>query len=266
MAQNKKNIEKEELSKFISSPEGLEWIKQNNLVKIIKEEEKPDFIFRSSDNKRIGIEHTRFIIKSKHGQALRSLMTIGNKIRKYILDKYGINTSIIIDKFDRKKLCFRTFKEYQEHLYNPGFIDLFDEKEIKKQLEPWLEREIPKIRSIHLIKTSIEIAGEYLTFTISDFPHLNNKYECCVNNECYSFPAPIDKIQEEIDKKNKKYDSYLKNCDTCYLLIYSPNISKGNYTYFTDEIIEHIFKSKFSDVFLYNANDKKCIKLKTKQI
>ena len=193
-------------------------------------------------------------------------MTIGNKIRKYILDKYGINTSIIIDKFDRKKWCFRTFKEYQEHLYNPGFIDLFDEKEIKKQLEPWIDNEIPKIRRIHLIKTSIEIAGEYLTFTISDFPHLNNKYKCCVNNECYSFPAPIDKIQEEIDKKNQKYDSYLKNCDKCSLLIYSPDISKGNYTYFTEEIMEHSFKSKFSDVFLYDANENKCMKLKTEKL
>ena len=70
MVQNKKNTEKEELSKFISSSQGLEWIKQNNLIKIIKEEEKPDFIYISSDNKKIGIEHTQFIIKSKHGQAL----------------------------------------------------------------------------------------------------------------------------------------------------------------------------------------------------
>lgn len=266
MVQNKKNTEKEELSKFISSSQGLEWIKQNNLIKIIKEEEKPDFIYISSDNKKIGIEHTQFIIKSKHGQALRSLMTIGNKIRQYILKKYGINTSIVIDKFDRKKWCFKTFKEYQEHFYNPGFIDLFDEKEIKAQLEPLLEMEIPKIRITHLIETSIEIAGEYITFTISYFPHLNNKYECCVNNESYSFPATINKIQEEIDKKNQKYETYLKNCDKCYLLIYSPDISKGNYTYFTDEIYNHTFKSKFSDTFLYDANENKCIKLKAKQI
>lgn len=79
MSQDKKTEEKDYLSKFVSSKEGLNWINQNNLIKLT-EEESPDFVYLTSDEKRIGLEVTQFIVKSKHGQAVLSLMRIGNMI------------------------------------------------------------------------------------------------------------------------------------------------------------------------------------------
>lgn len=79
---------------------------------------------------------------------------------------------------------------------------------------------------------------------------MNGKFDCQVNNECFSKEDPFDELQEEIDKKNKKINSYLKNCDKCFLLIYLPDVSHGNYCHFTKKLDKHNFYSKFEDIYI----------------
>lgn len=69
---------------------------------------------------------------------------------------------------------------------------------------------------------------------------------------------PFDALQETIDSKNKKIDNYLKNCDRCFLLVYVPDVSKGNYCHFTNLLKKHLFSSKFENIFLSQWN--RCFK------
>lgn len=261
MAQNKKTEENNYLNTFLSSPIGIKWKEEYNITSHI-ETEQPDFIFNTSNNKKIGFEITRFFMKSKHGKALQSLRTTGNKLCQYCLKKHDVPISIIIDKYDKKKFAPKTREEFLKYNYFMGFTDIFDEKEIKSKIEPVIDKKIRELQTFpRLIKETIEINGEYLIFSICGFPNIDGNFDCNVSNSCISWPDPFDKLQEEIDKKNKKYDKYLKKCDECFLLVYVPSVAMGNYCHFTNEITTHKFNFKFKSVFLYTGNE--CIKLKT---
>lgn len=263
MAQNKKEEEINYLNQFLNTPEGKAWY-QKYKTKDRIDEEQPDFIFITNDNKRIGLEVTNFIMKSKHGIALQSLKTTGNKICKYVQDTYGFSVSIIIDKFDKRKYGALTKQEILEYISKPGFIDRFNEDEIKSKLYPLIDENIEKLKRFpRLIKETIEVNNEWLTFSICSFPNgHNNKFDCFVNNQCFSWENPFKELQEEIDKKNEKIDSYLKNCDECFLLVCNPDVSKGNYCHFTDKLNKQKFSYKFTNVSFYDEFNKTAISLK----
>ena len=146
MAQNKKEEEISCLNQFLNTELGKNWYQKYKIKNRI-DKEHPDFIFITNDNKRIGLEVTNFIIKSKHGRALQSLMRTGNKICKYVQDTYGFPVSILINKFDKRKWCSRTRKDFLESVYNPGFIDHFNEKEIKSKLYPIIDKKIEELKN-----------------------------------------------------------------------------------------------------------------------
>ena len=87
---------------------------------------------------------------------------------------------------------------------------------------------------------------------------MDDKFDCNVNNECYSKEDPLDGLQETIDSKNKKISNYLKKCDKCFLLVYIPDVSTGNYCHFTNSLKKHSFSSKFENIFLCQWN--RCFK------
>lgn len=262
MAQDKKFEEKEYLKYFLNTQEGKKWYQKYKFKHCI-DEEHPDFIFITHDNKKIGLEVTQFIIESKHGKAVQALKRTGNKICKCIQDKYGFPVSMIIDKYDKRKWGARTRKDFWEAVNNPGFIDLFNEKEIKSEIYKIIEKNIEKLKGIpYLIKEWIKINNEYLCFSISSFPNIEGTFDCHVNNECFSWENPFENLQEEINKKNKKFDNYLEKCDECFLLIYNPDSSKGNYCHFTDKLKKKKFYYKFSTAFFYDENKKTTIYLK----
>ena len=213
----------------------------------------------TEDNQKIGLEITKFIVKSKHGQALRHLMTIGNQACKYTQKQYGLDISILIDKWDKRKWCARTYKEMMEAAYNPGFWDIYNKNEIKSGIERIIDRNVEKLKQWpHLIKDTLQVQDEYFNITITTFPNMDNKFDCNVNNECYSKEDPLDKLQETIDSKNKKINNYLKKCDKCFLLVYLPDVSTGNYCHFTNSLKKHLFSSKFENIFLCQWN--RCFK------
>ena len=78
MAQDKKTEEREYLKYFLATKVGKNWYEKNKIISC-QETEHPDFIFMTEDNQKIGLEITQFIVRSKHGRALRHLMNIGNK-------------------------------------------------------------------------------------------------------------------------------------------------------------------------------------------
>lgn len=254
MAQDKKSEEREYLEYFLASDEGKKWYEKNKIISC-QESEYPDFIFMTEDNQKIGVEITRFLVKSLHGQALRHLMTIGNQACKYAQKQYGLNISILIDKFDKRVHQARTYQEMMEAAYNPGFWDIYNRNAIKKGIESIIDRNVDNLKQWpHLVKESILVQDEYFNISVSGFPNMNGKFDCSVNNECYSKEDPFDELQDEINKKDEKIDNYLKNCDKCFLLIYLPDVSKGNYCHFTWKLKWHLFRSKFNSTYLCQWN------------
>jgi len=259
MAQNKKEEEINCLNQFLNTKLGKNWY-QKYKIKNRLDEEHPDFIFITDDNKRIGLEVTNFIMKSRHGRALQALMRTGNKICKFVHDTYGFPVSILINKFDKRKWCARTREEFLESVYNPGFIDRFNEDEIKSKLYSLIDENIEKLKRFpRLIKETIEVNNEWLTFSICGFPNIDGKFDCHVNNQCFSWEDPFKELQEEIDKKNEKFDNYLKKCDECFLLVCNPDVSMGNYCHFTDKLNSQKFSYKFTNVFFYDEYTKTTI-------
>lgn len=254
MAQDKKSEEREYLKCFLTSDEGKKWYEKNKIISC-QESEHPDFIFTTEDNQKIGVEITKFIVKSEHGRALQHLMSIGNQACKYAQKQYGINVSILIDKFDKRLHQARTYQEMMEALYNPGFWDIYNKKAIKSGIENIIDGNVGNLKKWpYFVKESIIVQNEYFNITITTFPNMNGKFDCDVNNECYSKENPFDELQTEINKKNEKIDSYLIKCDKCYLLIYLPEVSKGNYCYFTSLLKKHVFHSKFESTYVCQWN------------
>ncbi len=260
----KKEQEREMLNHFLATPIGKEWYEKQNIKEII-ENESPDFILVTQDDKRIGLEITQFIFKSKHWMAMRSLKSTGNKLCQYSIKKHNLQISILIDKYDKRIHQARTKQDLLEAAYNPGFIDRFNEQEIKSQIEPFIDENLEKLKKFpSLIKAWIQIDNEYLCFTISGLPDRNGKYNCTVNNESFSLENPFELLQQTIDNKNEKYDNLMQKCDKCFLLIYKPDVSEGNYCYFTDELKSHKFISKYENVFLYKEYKKISLILESK--
>ena len=254
MTQDKKSEEREYLQYFLSSDEGKKWYQQNKIVSY-RDDEAPDFIFVTEDNQKIGLEITKFIVKSRHGRALQHLMSIGNQVRKYAQKRYGLNISILIDQWNRRVWQARTYKEMLEAAYNPGFWDIYNKRAIKSGIEQIVDRNMEKLKQWPcFVKESIFVQGEYFNISISGFENIDGKFDCQVNNECYSKENPFDELQEKIDKKNEKINNYLKKCDKCFLLIYLPDVSMGNYCHFTDELNNHKFHLNFEDVYLCKWN------------
>lgn len=184
MTQDKKAEEREYLNYFLASDVGKKWYKENK-IKSHMETEHPDFIFTTEDNQTIGLEITKFIVKSKHGRALQHLMSIGNQTRTYAQKKHNLNISVLIDKWDKRKWCARTRQEVLDVIYNHGFWDIYNKNEIKSGIERIIDRNVEKLKQWpHLIKETIQVQDEYFNITITTFPNMNSKFDCAVNNEC----------------------------------------------------------------------------------
>lgn len=274
MTQNKKAEETQYLMAFLSSDEGKKWCKQNKIIdtKNYQESDPLDFIFTNAENKKIGLEITKFIVKSQHGRALQHLMRIGNKVCQYAKTKYNLRLSLLIDKYDKRKFSYRTYQEMLDFCYNPGFWDIFDSKEMKTKIEKIIDDNVEKLRVVPcLVQECIEVQNEYFKISISDYFYGTEDFECMVNNESFSKEDPFDELQKAIDSKNAKIDIYFKKCDKCFLLVHKPSVSKGNYCDFTDKIKKHRFVSKFDEIYINPWNDPfseygASLKLKTKYI
>lgn len=132
-------------------------------------------------------------------------MIIGNRVCKYAKKQYGINVSILIDKFDMRENLAKTYQEMIKVFYNPGFWDIYNKNTIKKEIEQLIDNNVEKLKRWPcFVKKSIFVQDEYFNISISGFENINGKFDCNVNNKCYSKENPFDELQGEINKKTKK--------------------------------------------------------------
>ena len=136
MSKNEKKKE-EELTcfeKFKNTALGSDWYSKNSIVKITNSEH-PDFLFHTQDGKIIGLELAEIIAENENTKFTQTLMRIGNYICRYVKQKYNIDISMTIDKFNKDMWCRKDFRLAS---YKMGFSELPSSKgvkELKKKIE-----------------------------------------------------------------------------------------------------------------------------------
>lgn len=246
----KNTEEKEFLDKFLNTKFGKKWYAENSIAQIIKHE-APDFLLKNNDSETIALEITQFIAENKNLHYSQALTRIGNQLCQEIKEKYNIEISILIDKFDKKKFS-PNWDDYINLAYDLGFSDIPRKEIFKNKLREILDININKLITISLIQEWIQINNEYFKISVQTFPSISSgKFDCHVNNAGLVKINPFDELQNCINKKNKKVIKYKIDNDKCFLLIVVPDSKTGNYCSFNSELLEHNFISDFDLVFLY---------------
>ena len=250
----KKDKEDSLLNNFLNTKVGNNWCLKKKVVEKV-DNETPDFLLRTVDNKTLGLEITDFFVEHEHLAYSRTLTSIGNKICIEAKKKYNVPISIVIDKYD-PRIWSSDLKEHIYAAYNPGFSKVPSQNLFMEELRKLVSNNIKDIKLGKLIKQWIQIEDEYYQISIKDFPSISSgKYDCHVNNTGMLKFNPCDELQLCINKKNQKIKQYQTKCDECYLLITVPSNKIGNYCTFTDEISKYKFESNFTSIFLYDIDE-----------
>lgn len=258
----KKDKEDSLLNNFLNTKVGNNWCLKKKVVEKV-DNETPDFLLRTVDNKTLGLEITDFFVEHEHLAYSRTLTSIGNKICIEAKKKYNVPISIVIDKYDLR-IWSSDLKEHIDAAYNPGFSQVPSQNLFIEELRKLVSNNIKDIKLGKLIKQWIQIKDEYYQISIVAFPSISSgKYDCHVNNTGMLKFNPCDELQLCINKKNQKIEQYQTKCDECYLLITVPSNDIGNYCTFTDEISKYKFESNFTSIFLYDIDENFSCILKT---
>lgn len=256
--ERKKALESFYVELFLQIPEGSAWKGSNQLMDVAPQE-SPDFLFSSKSGEKQGLELTEWVNNTKQCRVNQILTEIARDICIEVKNTKGIYLSLVIDTYDPRKWHSQTRQEYIDYLYNPGVRKL---QENAKNLKKIFSETILKsgIITENFTEKQIEINGQYFRLAFHKswlgYPNFH------INNISMCWEDPVISLQNSIDNKNKKYNSFLNKCATCDLLITYPYYHTGN-PIFSDTRVS--FKSRFPNVFLlyWNGWDISVTKLKT---
>ena len=127
----KKQEEKEQVNFFFNTNIGKSFWADNNIIEI-QENESPDFLLIKNDEIKYALELTQFIAKNKNTQYSQTLIRYGNNLCKYAAEHYGINISILIDKYDPRKFS-PNWNDHIDYAYNPGFSKIPKKDAVNKE-------------------------------------------------------------------------------------------------------------------------------------
>ena len=263
--ETKKAEELDCLEKFKHTSIGSDWYSRNAIVRTTPCE-PPDFLFQTRYKGIIGLEIADIIAANENTRFSQALKRIGDQVCHYVKQTYNIDISMSIDKFNKNMFCR---KDYRLSAYKMGFSDLPSSKglkELKRKISELLDNHIDDLRKWpFLIKGSMEIEGDYFTISanITCEPYIT--HGCSVNNALRIIEDPIDVVQQVISDKNEKFDTYLKKCNRCSLLLYVSYFKKGSVCSFSKKLLNHKFNSKFKEIFLYDEEHNITYLLKRKK-
>jgi len=234
------------LSQFLDTPEGKEW-KGKNILCIDKTQEEPDFLFATPVNTKIGLEIVDWVNQTKECRTTQILSDIARDICQIMKKERNINLSLTIDIYDPNQWEIKTREDFFRRAYHPGVKHLNGSKgKIKKQ---FLDVVLNTSNLTECFEQKwVEVNSQY--FKLSFCYSWRNYPEFFVNNISTCWNDPIQALQNEIDKKNQKYAAYIRNCETCSLLIVSPLYSTGNCLIEPATVSTHCFTSKFKHTYV----------------
>ncbi len=245
------------LALFARHKIGIKWAEDNGIT-TKKSCECPDFIFEVPDRPTIGLEIVNFICDNDKNKATMRLERAAKKVVGYFKQK-GIPLSLVIDVYDPRENSIK-WKDLVDAYNNPGFDRInASVEELKDSFISALESE--GIKDFGVTKKWVDLNGQTFIVCASRMHEPNTSYH--VNNMGVCIDDPFDELQETIDSKNMKFESYKKNCDECDLLVVVDNV----FVHFSEKLQKHEFKSVFRNVYLLDVSfDCKVTKLKLSEI
>ncbi|MDO5437472.1 MAG: hypothetical protein Q4F80_04675, partial [bacterium] len=143
-----------------------------------------------------------------------------------------------------------------------GFSDVPSPKEFKEKLQEFVSANVDNLKRSGFVKGWITIQDEHFQISVKTFSSIcSGKFDCHVNDTGCCKEDLIEELQACIDEKNNKFESYIKKCDDCYLLVVLTDSSKGSFCFYTDVLLNHKYIFKFKEVFFYDENKKQVYKL-----
>lgn len=232
------------LALFARHKIGIKWAEDNGIT-TKKPCECPDFIFEVPNRSTIGLEIVNFIYENDKNRATMHLERAVKKVVGYFKQK-GIPLSLVIDVYDPRENSVK----WEDHIdihNNPGFDYInASVEELKDIFISVLESE--GIKDFGVTKKWVDLKGQTFILHASRMHEPNTS--CHVNNVGLCIEDPFDELQKTIDSKNRKFESYKKNCDECDLLVVVDNC----FVHFSNELQKHDFKSVFRDVYLLDLS------------
>lgn len=238
------------MSLFLETPEGKEWLNENN-IKMVVQGDCPDYLFESLNGEKIGFEITELIIKNSRYIVRATLDTILKKVCQHFNKKEGLNYHIVLDVWDESdlRLPYKPFHQRQLNKLQASSNDI-------KNAIIKVMGEKPSVCN-PVIRTSAVVASHIFNISYSIESYMSS----CVNGWNDVFTNPYLEICMTIDKKSKKRNNYNSVCGDCALLIVSNGLENRNYVEFTDGFLEKSnFKSVFKDVYMLDIKDSKSVK------
>lgn len=258
---NKDNNEKQYVLNFLKTTQGKDWVKRNSIdINSMIKTEGPDFVFENLDGSKIGLEVTKLIVPCENTFATQTLISIGNQVRAFIKKKYNIDISVIIDKYD-KRIWSGKKSDFLDAAYHPGFKKILSIKQFKDSFIKAMERNVHLFKPGNIIQESIDVNGDLFKITAEAWINpFVGQYDTHVNNVQLCIENPITELQDEINKKNRKYASYKEKCKQCTLLIIIPDCREGFSCSFNRLLLKmHHFKSKFKYTILFDSKSQEVI-------
>lgn len=232
------------LALFTCHKVGEKWMHDNGITRKIACE-CPDFVFKVPNGKIVGLEIVNFVYKSKKNEATFRLESIAKKVVGYFKKK-GVPLTLVIDIYDQRE-CSVEWADCLDAYYNPGFDHLnASDKEIKEALINALES--GGIKQWGVTKMWVDIKGQ--TFVVNASTMHNPHTHVHVNNMGMCVENPFNELQETINSKNKKFESYRVNCDKCDLLV----VVENGFVEFTKKLKRYKFHSLFRNTYLIDLS------------
>lgn len=234
-------LERVHLDKFLN-------LFSEDLVGTIEKGEKPDFQIYSNE-KIIGIEHTQ-LFRPSSKQPLQEIESLSSNIAKQAQNIYLTTGHPPVDV---------------SILFNSKY-------HIRKNMISWLPQTISELVIKIMPKMGESLIEEYKYTNRSYFPEEIDFISISRNKEttesffsamdsAVSSRLGIDFIEEQIQRKNKKVNTYGKSCDELWLLLVSDGWRLSSRLKFDKSIDNHIYKCDFDRVFLLK-NMKELVELK----
>lgn len=146
----KKYTEKEQITYFFNTQVGKSFLLENNIVDIQKSE-SPDFLLIKNDETKYALELTKFIAENRNTTYSQALVRYGNNLCNYAKEHYGINISILIDKYDKRKFSPK-WSDHIDYAYNPGFSKIPKKDAVNKGLKNILTKNIDNLKIGKLVQ------------------------------------------------------------------------------------------------------------------
>ena len=246
--ESKKGMEATYLALFTRHKLGEQWMHSNGITTKKHREEPdpvPDFVFEVPGRPTIGLEVVNFIHKSDKNKATMRLERVAKKVVDHFKQQ-GFPLTLLINVYDPRKWSAKQ-SERMELLKKPGFDHLIaTDDELKSAFISALNLE--EIKKYGITERPVTVKGQ--TFIVNGSQmHAPNTHHY-VNNEGWCIENPFDEIQNTIDSKNKKFESYKANCDFCDLLV----VADGGFVHFDDKLQSHEFTSVFRNIFFMDLS------------